>query len=215
MKRAQGKSNLDIIRDYVNGVRPFVQVGYTEDLNNADRKEGERWTDGQGRKWIWKNNTKRRAPKKATFIFEKRCKHCNCDVRWGNYLDDRVWSKTQLCYDCFTKNETQMKLDGVWEYFDKARELKNERGVLSDYKTKFDATLKWCKEHENKPLEFVNEDGSLEQWQSGPDILKIREDVTRDLNIINTRLLELDNFITESESKYESAKLQRSNKSRV
>jgi hypothetical protein len=215
MKRAQGKSNLDIIRDYVNGERPFVQVGYSDDLNNAKRKEGEQWEDSQGRKWVLKNGSKRRVPKKSVFVIEKRCKQCKCDVRWGNYLDDRVWPKTQLCYDCFTKNETQMKLDGTWEYFDNARDLRNERSVLLEYKKKFDETLKWCEDHDGKPLEFVNEDGSREEWQTGADITKIREDVTSDLKIINARLAELDGFIADMESKYESTKLQRANKSRV
>ena len=39
-----------------------------------------------------------------------------------------------MCYDCFIDNETRMKLDGTWEYFDKARDLRNERSITSDYK---------------------------------------------------------------------------------
>jgi hypothetical protein len=215
MKKAQGKSNIDIIRDYVNGDRPFVQMGYTDDVNNSERKEGDEWQDSQGRKWIWKNGTKRRVPKKATFIVEQRCKQCNVDVRWGNYLDDQVWPKTQLCYDCFTKNETQMKIDGTWEYFDKARDLRNERSVLIEHKKKFNETLTWCQEHEGKPVEFINEDGSIEKWETGSDIKKIRDDVTKDLEIIDARLAEIDEFIKFFEEQYESAKLQRSNKKRV
>lgn len=33
------------------------------------------------------------------------------DVRWGNYLDDRVWPKTGYCYDCFINFQTG-KVDG-------------------------------------------------------------------------------------------------------
>lgn len=213
MKKAQNKSNIDIIRDYVSGERPFIQIGYTENLNNSSRKEGEEWEDSQGKKWIWKNGTKRRVPRK-TIVVEKRCKQCKSDVRWGNYLDDRVWPKTQLCYECFTKNETQMKLNGTWQYFDQARDLRNERSVLKEYKKSFDETLKWCKDNEGKPLEFVNEDGSIEKWETGADVEKIRADVTRDLDIINARLSELDGFIKDLEDKYES-KLQRSDKAGV
>ena len=56
MKRATGKSNLNIVRDYVDGNRPFIQVGYDPNLNNSTRKEGEEWEDGQGNKWIWKKD---------------------------------------------------------------------------------------------------------------------------------------------------------------
>ena len=55
MRKAQGKSNLAIVKDYVEGNRPFIQVGYDSNLNNSNRKEGEEWEDAQGNKWIWKN----------------------------------------------------------------------------------------------------------------------------------------------------------------
>jgi hypothetical protein len=215
MKRAQGKSNLEIIKDYLDGNRPFVQVGYDSNLDNAKRKEGDEWEDGQGRKWIWKNGAKRRVPRKATIINTKICKECNADVRWGNYLDDQVWPKTQLCYDCFIKIETQMKMDGTWEYFDKIRDLKNEKSLLIDYKKKFDETLDWCKNNENKPLEFINEDGSIEKWENSDGLLKIKEDVIKDLDVVNARLAEIDGFITDLEQKYESAKSKRNNKAGV
>jgi hypothetical protein len=214
MKKAQGKSNLAIVKDYIDGSRPFIQIGYTESLNDSTRKEGEEWEDSSGKKWVLKDGKKRRVPKKS-IIIEKRCKGCNCDVRWGNYLDDRVWPKTQFCYDCFIKNETQMKLEGTWDFFDKARDLRNERSVLGEYKKKFDETLKWCVDHTGKPLEFINEDGTIEKWETSADLGKIQEDVSRDLAIINARLAELDGFIAELEGNYESAKLQRANKSRV
>lgn len=215
MKRAQGKSNLEIIKDYLDGNRPFVQVGYDSNLDNAKRKEGEEWEDSQGRKWVFKNGSKRRVPRKATLINKQVCKQCNADVRWGNYLDARVWPKTHLCYDCFTKNETQMKIDGTWEYFDKIRELKNEKSAILDYKKKFDETLNWCKQNENKPLEFINEDGSIEKWENSDGLEKIKEDVTKDLDFINARLAEIDGFITDLEQKYESAKSKRYNKTGV
>jgi chaperonin cofactor prefoldin len=215
MKRAQGKSNLEIVQDYLDGNRPFIQVGYTDDINNATRKEGEEWEDSQGRKWIWKNGSKRRVPKKVIIDNKCICKHCNADIRWGNYLDNQVWPKTHLCYDCFTKNETQMKLEGTWEFYDQIRELKNERSVLTDYKTKFDETLKWCVEKENKPLEFINEDGSIEKWEGENGIEKIKQDVEKDLEFINARLLEIDKSISNLEKDYESAKSKRNNKTRV
>ena len=55
MKKASGKSNLGIVKDYLEGNRPFVQVGYDSNLENNKRKEGDQWEDSQGRKWIWKN----------------------------------------------------------------------------------------------------------------------------------------------------------------
>jgi hypothetical protein len=143
MKKASGKSNLSIVKDYLSGERPFVQVGYDANLENNKRKEGDEWEDSQGRKWVWKNGSKRRVPKRATIINEQRCKCCNMDVRWGNYLDDRVWPKTGYCYDCFINFQTELKMMGMFEVYNELQDLKNERSILEDYKKKFEESKKF------------------------------------------------------------------------
>jgi hypothetical protein len=215
MKRALGKSNLDIVKDYVDGVRPFVQVGYDSNLENSTRKEGEEWEDGQGRKWVWKNGSKRRVSKRATLVIEQRCTCCNMDVRWGSYLDDRVWPKTQMCYECFTNEETRLKTLGIWDTFNKIRELKNVRSALQDYKRKFEESKKFCEENQGKPVEFLEEDGSFERWEGIQDYNKILEDLNKDLELLYKRLEELNAKIKDYEEKYESAKSKRNNKARV
>jgi hypothetical protein len=212
MKRALGKSNLDIVKDYVDGVRPFVQVGYDSNLENSTRKEGEEWEDGQGRKWVWKNGSKRRVQKRATIINEQRCKCCKMDVRWGNYLDDRVWPKTGYCYDCFINFQTELKMMGMFEVYNELQDLKNERSILEDYKKKFEESQKFCQENQGKPVEFLEEDGSFERWEGVQDYTKILEDVTNDLVKINEGLAEINAKIKDYEEKYESAKSKRNNK---
>jgi hypothetical protein len=215
MKKASGKSNLGIVKDYLEGNRPFVQVGYDANLDNNKRKEGEEWEDGQGRKWVWKNGSKRRVSKRATIINEQRCKKCNMDVRWGNYLDDRVWPKTGYCYDCFTNFQTELKLMGMFEVYNELQDLKNERGILEDYKKKFEESKKFCEENKDKPVEFLEEDGSFEKWDGNIDYNKILEDLIKDIDVIDKRLDELNVKIKEYEDKYESAKSKRNNKARV
>jgi len=215
MKRASGKSNLGIVKDYLEGNRPFIQVGYDPNLSNSTRKEGEEWEDSQGRKWIWKNGVKRRVPKKAKIINEQRCKGCNMDVRWGNYLDDRVWPKTGMCYDCYTKFQTDLKLMGMFEVYNELQDLRNERGVLEDYKKKFEESKQFCEENKDKPVTFLEEDGSFEKWSGDIDYNKILEDLNKDLDVVYKRLDELNVKIKEYEEKYESAKSKRCNKARV
>ena len=186
MKKASGKSNLSIVKDYVEGNRPFVQVGYDPNLNNNKRKEGEEWEDSQGRKWIWKNGVKRRVPKKAKIINEQRCKECNMDVRWGNYLDDRVWPKTGMCYDCYINFQTNLKLIGMFEIYNELQDLKNERSILEDYKKKFEESKKFCEENQGKPVEFLEEDGSFERWEGIQDYNKILEDLANNVQNDNS-----------------------------
>ncbi len=215
MKKASGKSNLGIVKDYLEGNRPFVQVGYDSNLENNKRKEGDQWEDSQGRKWIWKNGSKRRVPKKAKIINEQRCKTCNMDVRWGNYLDDRVWPKTGMCYDCFVDFQTNLKLIGMFDIYNELQDLKNERSILEDYRKKFEESQKFCQQNQGKPVEFLEEDGSFERWEGVQDYSKILEDVTNDLVKINAGLDEINTKIKEYEELYESAKSKRNNKTRV
>lgn len=212
MKKASGKSNLGIVKDYLEGNRPFVQVGYDPNLENNKRKEGDQWEDAQGRKWVWKNGSKRRVPKRAKIINEQRCKKCNMDVRWGNYLDDRVWPKTGYCYDCFINFQTELKMMGMFEIYNELQDLKNERSILEDYKKKFEESQKFCQENQGKPVEFLEEDGSFERWEGLQDYTKILEDVTNDLVKINEGLAEINAKIKDYEEQYESAKSKRDNK---
>ena len=212
MKKASGKSNLGIVKDYLEGNRPFVQVGYDANLENNKRKEGEEWEDSQGRKWVWKNGSKRRISKRATIINQQRCKCCKMDVRWGNYLDDRVWPKTGYCYDCFINFQTELKMMGMFEVYNELQDLKNERSILEDYKRKFEESQTFCQKNQGKPVEFLEEDGSFERWEGVQDYTKILEDVTNDLVKINVGLAEINVKIKEYEEKYESAKSQRNNK---
>lgn len=215
MKKCNNKSNLDIIRSYINNERPFTHVGYDPNLNNSKRKEGEEWEDSKGDKWTIKNGVRQKIPKKAKIIIEQRCKNCNSDVRWGNYLDHRVWPKTQLCYDCFIEEETNLKLMGVWNEYNELRDLKNEKSILDDLRKKFEESKKWCDEQESKAVTFIEEDGSIEKWEGNLDYKKIKSDLIRDLDVLYKRLSELDEKIKKLEEIYESAKLQRINKTRV
>jgi hypothetical protein len=215
MKRASGKSNLGIVKDYLEGNRPFVQVGYDPKLENSNRKEGEEWEDNNGNKWIKKNGIVKKIPKKASIIVEQRCTHCNADVRFGNYLDDQVWPKTGMCYDCFIEEETNMKIMGIWNEFNELRNLRNEKSMIEDIRQKFEESKKWVEDNKKNPVSFVEEDGSIEKWDGLVDYDKIYEDVTADLKVIYERLSVIDDRIKELESIYESAKSKRNNKTRV
>ena len=212
MKKAQGKSNLSIVEYYLQGNRPFVQVGYDPNLENSKRKEGEEWEDSNGKKWIWKNGSKRRISKHASLIIEQRCKSCNADVRFGNYLDDQVWPKTHLCYDCFIKNETELKLLGVYEDFDRLRDINNEISILKDQLQKFNEAEKWCIENTGKRVEFVKEDASIEVWEGLQDYDKLLNGIRDAIKNTESKLLKHQTEQQTLENKIESAKSKRHNK---
>jgi hypothetical protein len=196
MKRASNKSNLSIIKDYVEGNRPFVQVSLSGVEELANKKEGDEWVDLSGKKWKKVNGTKKYIPKKASIINEERCILCNADVRWGNRYDHQVWPKTRKCYDCFIEFETLLKAKGLHNNFVRNRDLLNLKGKLLEFKSKLIESIVWCNDINNKEIKYVNDDGSsqVEVWKDDTDIReRIKVDAENDLKLVNDRLKDIEN----------------------
>jgi hypothetical protein len=202
MKRANGMSNLDIVQNYVDGVRPFNQLGYDANLENSTRKEGETWTDSSGKNWVKKNGFASRVSNKGKISIDKRCNECNADTKYGNYLDDRVWPKTGLCYDCFVVNETKLKISGQWGAHNRLRELRNIKSMTLDMKLNFEEAKKFFVES-NGEVNFMEEDGSNEAWIGKEDMSVLLKEVNEDLKMVDDRLLTIDSEIESLERQYE------------
>ena len=126
IKAKTGKSNLDIVRSYLNGERAFVQIGYDENTALRSRKEGEEWEDSSGVKWVKKNGYKHRVSKKAQYVLEQRCSVCNADMKWGNHLDQKIYPKTLRCYECNIEFEGVLKSKGIYEDYEKFKLINNK-----------------------------------------------------------------------------------------
>jgi hypothetical protein len=209
MKKSSGMSNLDMIQSYVNGERPFVQIGYDSNLENVERKNGEQWVDSLGKKWEFKNGYKKRISNTGTIINEQRCTECQADTRWGDYLDDQVWPKTGLCFECYTNERTKLKIKGTWELTEKLRNLKNTKSMIMDMKLQFEEAKEYCEKNSNSDVKFLEEDGSEEKWIGKEDFSEILENINGDLEMVDERLKTIDSDINECELKiknHESSK---------
>lgn len=182
MKKASGKSNLNIVRDYLEGTRPFIQVGYDENVALQSRKEGEEWEDSNGVKWIKKNGYKNRVSKKAKYIFEQRCTVCNADMKWGNYLDQKIYPKTQRCYECNIEFEGVLRSRGIYSDYERFKTINNELSMMKDFKAKVVDSIHYLENYTSQTQnpQFFNEDGSNEIWVDDTDR---REVVLKDLRL--------------------------------
>ena len=205
MKKASGKSNLSIVRDYLDGNRPFIQVGYDPNLDNSKRKEGEEWEDSQGNKWTWKNGSKRKISKVAQIKIDRRCNICNADIKFGSYLDDKVYPKTGRCYDCNITFDSKLKILGVFEDYEKHKIYKNMLSEMNDFKQQMEESITYLSADNSLPkLQYFNEDGSQEFWTDDTDMkTKVLTDLKKDLISVNGRIDELNKKI--SELKYDSS----------
>jgi len=164
-KRAKtGMSNIDIVKGYLAGQRPFVQIGYTDDL--IERKDGEMWQSANGQTWIFKDGVKKALSKPTKFIDLVRleCKDCKKNMKlFNDRLDDKIFPKTGRCMDCQIKFEDELKRTGKYESYEKEKIFSNQRSFCLSVKDKLEETIKYLENSDNK-IKYMNEDGSQEYW---------------------------------------------------
>lgn len=205
MKRAQGKSNLSIVRDYLSGERPFVQCGYDINVADRSRKEGEEWKDTQGNSWVKKNGHRQKISIKAKYIFEERCSICNADVRWGNRLDAKIHPKTGRCYECNIAFESKLRLAGLFPDYETFKVVNNELSALKDMRDKISDSIPFLENYtpKTKDPQFFNEDGSSEFWADDTDRrTTVLASLKSDLILVNEKIqLALDTLKTTTYNK--------------
>ena len=197
------KKNIDIVRDYLNGERPFIQVGYTGEDKYIIRKNGETWTDSSGKQWIQKDSGPERVTRVLDIIREEsnqKCSVCNTEIRWGSRQDAKMHAKTGKCLDCLVKEETLLRAQGKYKAYEKKKILSNELDHLKEVKKYLEESKEYLKEH--KVFTFVNSNGLVEEWNNDArdDVLKnIKKDFTRclkEINRIETELKSVENELS-------------------
>jgi ACT domain-containing protein len=148
MKRASGKSNIDIVKDYVAGERPFVQVGFTGDKDKF-RKEGEKWKDTKGIEWQKVNGKLVRLTKTQGDIIREAigdtlsCKECGAQWKWCSAKDRKLIARTSVCMDCLAEYETKLRILGIYDAYEKYRLAIYEVGHLKEVKLKIIETIEY------------------------------------------------------------------------
>ena len=97
-----------------------------------------------------------------------------------------------MCFDCVQEHEQKLKDEGKYEAYEAKTMLENELSFLFDTKSK----LVESKEHITNDPKFLNEDGSLEQWNI-PNKKELMKDLESDLTELEARLSEIEERLTE------------------
>jgi hypothetical protein len=128
------KSNLEIVRNYLSGERPIIQVGYEE--GDKPRKFGEMWTDSYRRTWQQRNGYRLNINPQTNLIRDltkQICKLCKKEVgTWATDLDIKLYKMTGNCSECQIKEETQMRIDGTYKLYEKKKVYLNQLSYLED-----------------------------------------------------------------------------------
>ena len=164
------------------------------------RQPGEIWTDKDGKEWKQVGiNSKVRTDTMMDKIRKSlreapNCPKKMCTVDPSKYLDKRMLAMKGMCFDCVQEYEQKLKDEGKYEDYEKKTMLENELSFLLDTKTK----LVESKEHITSDPKFLNEDGSLEQWNI-PNKEQVMEDLDKDLEELEKRLSEIETSLLEYE----------------
>jgi len=186
-----------------------TQVSFSDIKQEESKRElGDIWEDTDGNIWEQKDFGKVKSSKMSNAMSELRnyienlskCKADDCDVS-GVYSksDKTLVSKTGYCAGCLGKRELVIKVDGLWDEYEKYRMYSN----MADYGT--DILEKW-----NQALtevsnihEYVNDDGSVEKWKSNDDVHTLKTQISDDIENGKT---ELTDVIEKRNTAYEKLK---------
>ena len=187
--RCKNKSNISIIRDYVAGVRPVIQVGYTG-KKYEKRNIGDRWTDLKGIEWEQLASGPRRINRVADIIKKatgnQKCR-CGQEIRFGSKADNLFYQKTGLCEGCLIDYETKLRVLGIYNDYENWKLISNEIGAIKDAIGKITETIKFFETNSGDVSLLCNSEGFTERWKN-TNHEKILEDAKTDLKLVTTRL---------------------------
>jgi uncharacterized protein YbaR (Trm112 family) len=137
-----------------------IQAGWEK--QREDREEGEVWEEN-GKQWTLKNGIKQSVTKmddlKKLIVLPLCCPNCKKPMK-VNEANKKMYSIHGQCLDCTVEMETQLKIAGKWEEYEKAFMDNNHKTYISDLEEAIDS---WYKESES----HITEDGTVETWTGG------------------------------------------------
>jgi hypothetical protein len=107
-----------------------IVVGANPKSVHADRKEGEEWTDSNGKKWTKRNGLIQSISKTSQFRMPLWCPKCTKTMT--KKFDTKTWNMHGFCFDCTIKWHTEMKLNGTYDAWERAYIRREEKAYLLD-----------------------------------------------------------------------------------
>ena len=85
----------------------------------------------------------------------------SCNKPMNKRLDRKFWTLRNKCLNCVTDEETQMRIDGTWDTFEKSHVEANAKAYFAEKHEQLNALYELLKK-----TEFVKSDGTIEKWES-------------------------------------------------
>ncbi len=183
-----------------------TQISLSDIKETTKRNVGDVWEEN-GVIWEQKSYGKVKQSKASSELSKVRkylqlksnCQASDCKTEKYSNPDKTLISKTGFGAICLAKKETIIKMDGMWETYNEYKVYSNMAAYGTDVLEKWNQAL-----HEVSNIhEYVNDDGSIEEWKSSGDIDELRSKIETD---IENGKKELTEVIEKRNAAYEKLK---------
>jgi len=156
--------NIQAIKEMLDGqhrTQTKNNVGF-RDIEFQKREVGDIWEDVNGDQWEQKSGFKVKVGKLSDKRKEMRTfSKCNkevCDCTDPGKADLKMKSSHGMCLECATDMEHLLKLNGEYDEYERNRVLENAKVWLRNAEIEKNVLISTLKS------QFINEDGSIEEW---------------------------------------------------
>lgn len=158
-------NNIKAVKEMIAGnhrTQTKNTVGFDEQKEFVKREVGEQWTDNDGNIWEQKKGYKVKLGKLSE-LRDSLKDFPNCKEGCTSHMnptrnDLRMKVIHGMCLDCVIEMEHKLKMEGKYEEYERSKILENAKAWLKQAELEKD-TIKLAMQ-----ARFVNEDGSLEEW---------------------------------------------------
>lgn len=174
------------IKSILRGETPKISISMYVDKVAENVKPGDTWEDEEGH--TWKTNKYGDNIRECVMQEARMPWFCpNCGLIMNKRLDDKMYLSQGMCFDCVLLRDQKMAIEGTFEAFQEKYINDRKVGFLKDARLEIKKYLGDLSNTKN----FVNEDGTLEEWVG--DMGKVKTFFQKELEEIDKTLLKLEN----------------------
>lgn len=198
----KGKTNIEIVKSYLEGTKLFPTFGYTG-KKYVKRAVGTKWVDANGQEWEQKAGGPVTVNRVANIIKSATNQTCRCgqQIRWGSKLDRLFFSKTGMCENCVIDYETKLRIVGVYPEYERYKVVSNELGYLSEAKVKIEEVVNYFTHDDGDVTMLCNGEGFTERWKN-TNKDRILKDAKEELKRIKKIIAALTKIKKEAKKNY-------------
>jgi hypothetical protein len=169
LKKQFSERDLQRMRNIITkktGDKTVTSVGYTkvEELH----EEGDVWEEN-GRTWTIKNGIKRNVRKVESASIPLLCPKCSKSM--NHRLDIQMYGIHQMCLHCVTDMESDLKMKGEYEEYERNMILNNVQYTVSNIEAGLEQFL-----DDMINESYAMEDGTLQNWSgNGVDRTEVKQ----------------------------------------